>query len=389
MRIWIQGGTIITPETTLSDSVVIIEDGRISAIEPRLSLTPDPIDTEVITAEGMFVMPGLIDIHVHGSAGSDTMDATPAALTEMSVFFLRHGVTSFLATTISQSTEKMNRAIENISQFMANPSGARPLGIHLEGPYLSRAFRGAHPSDLLRNPDPKEYRPWLQSGVVRTITIAPELPGALDLIREGTSPGVRFSAGHTQANPDEIKEAVDAGLRLSTHTFNGMAGLHHRDLGTVGALLSDDRVFCEIISDGIHVHPEVLKLVIRIKGLDHTILVTDAMRAAGLVDGEYDLGGQSISVGAGVARTQTGGLAGSTLTLDQAIKNIQKFANIPLHQAVRLATLTPASVLGLKGRKGELRAGADADILIADSNMNIKVVMIDGKIVYRPSDTFK
>jgi N-acetylglucosamine-6-phosphate deacetylase len=386
MRTWIRGGTIITPENTLSDAVVIIENGRISAIEPRSHLAQNPVETDIISADGLLIMPGLIDIHVHGSAGSDVMDATPEALEKMSSFFLQHGITTYLPTTVSHSSNRINQAIDNISQNLANSSGAVPLGVHIEGPYLCQPFRGAHPPEWLRNPDPKEYRQWLRSGVIRTISIAPELPGTIDLINEGIANGVRFSAGHTQASPEEIKIAANAGLSLATHTFNGMAGLHHRDLGTVGALLADDRIFCEIIADGVHVHPEVLKMVIRIKGLDHTVLVTDAMRATGLPDGDYDLAGHSISVRAGVARTASGGLAGSTLTLDRAVHNIQKFSGIPFHQAVHLATLTPAAALGLKGTKGEIRPGADADILIADTNMNVKAVMINGKIIYRPSD---
>lgn len=386
MHTWIQGGTIITPEKILSDEVIIIENGKISAIEPAASLVQTPADARIIPAEGFFVMPGLIDIHVHGSFGSDTMDATPESLAEMSTFFSRHGVTSYLPTTISQSNTNINLAVANIAENMFRRDCAVPLGVHLEGPYLSQTFRGAQPSRLLRNPDPAEYRPWFKSGVVRTMTLAPELPGAMQLIREGAAQGVRFSAGHTQASPEVISEAGDAGLVLATHTFNGMAGLHHRDLGTVGALLADDRIFCEIISDGIHLHADILKLIIRMKGLDRTILVTDAMRAAGLPDGEYDLGGQSISVKDGIARTDTGSLAGSTLTLDQAVRNIQKFSGIPLQDAIRLATLTPASVLGLNGIKGELRPGADADILIADADMNIRIVIINGSIVYHAGD---
>jgi N-acetylglucosamine-6-phosphate deacetylase len=386
MRTWIQGGTIITPEKTLSDEVIIFENGKISAIEPAVNLVKNPADTRIIPAAGFFVMPGLIDIHVHGSFGSDTMDATPESLADMSAFFARHGITSFLPTTISQTNKNINLAIENITENMVRSDSAVPLGVHLEGPYLSQTFKGAQPSSLLRNPDPEEYRPWFESGVVRTMTLAPELPGAMQLIREGAAQGVRFSAGHTQASPEEISKAGDAGLVLATHTFNGMAGLHHRDLGTVGALLADDRIFCEIISDGIHLHADIVKLIIRIKGLDRAILVTDAMRAAGLPDGMYDLGGQSISVRDGIARIDTGSLAGSTLTLDQAVRNVQKFAGISLQDAIRLATLTPASVLGLNGIKGELRPGADADILIADAEMNIRIVIINGRIVYHTGD---
>lgn len=380
MSIWIQGGTILTPQKTLTDSVVVIEGGRIAAIEPRSQVASQPADAEIIHADGLFVMPGLIDIHIHGSAGCDAMDASAESLNKISSFLVQHGVTSFLPTTISQSSASIGKAIENISQNKAVCTGSVPLGAHLEGPYLCQPFRGAHQVEWLRNPDPQEYRPWLDSGAVRVISLAPELPGALELIQEGATRGIILSAAHTQASPQEIKAAVDAGLRHATHTFNGMAGLHHRDPGTVGALLADDRVRCEVIADGVHVHPEVLKMVVRIKGLENTILVTDAMRATGLSDGEYGLGGQSIHVSNGVARTSTGGLAGSTLTLDVAIQNIQKYSGLAFNQAVRLATLTPAEALGLAGKKGEIRPGADADILITDKDMNVKAVLINGKV---------
>jgi len=386
MRTWIQHGTVITPGQTIEDSVVVIEDGRVSAIEPRNQLTMVPTATEIIDANGLLVMPGLIDIHVHGGAGSDTMDATPNALEEMSTFFLQHGVTSFLPTTASQSIAAITRAVENAAQNLARCTGAHPLGIHLEGPYLSAAFRGAHPLEWLHNPEPAEYHRWLDCGVVQLMVLAPELPGSLELIRKGVSQGVHFSAGHTQASPLQIQAAADAGLTLSTHTFNGMAGLHHRDLGTVGALLADDRIFCEIIADGTHVHPAVLKMLLKIKGLERTLLVSDAIRAAGMTDGEYDLVGQSISVRDGVARTSAGGLAGSTLSLNEAVSNIQKYTGIPLNQAVQMATLTPAAALGLVGIKGEICPGADADILIADTELNVKAVLIGGKIVYKSDD---
>lgn len=382
MRTWIRGGTILTPERTV-EGVVILDGPQIAAIEPLSELAPSPEETRIFAADGLLVMPGLIDIHVHGGAGSDTMDATPLALETMSTFFARHGVTAFLPATISQSTAAITRAIENVAQHRESVSGALPLGVHLEGPYLSQAYRGAQAEEWLRDPDPAEYRAWLSEGVIRIITLAPELPGAVELIRAGAERGARASAGHTQASPLQVRTAVEAGLSLSTHTFNGMAGLHHRELGTAGALLADERVYCELIADGVHVHPEVAKMLLAIKGLDRTILVTDAIRATGLTDGVYDLGGQDVTVTGGVARTSAGGLAGSTLTLERAVRNMQRFAGISINQAVSLATRTPAAALGWMGKKGEIRPGADADILIADAEMNVKAVWVAGKLVYQ------
>lgn len=386
MQTWIKNGTIITPDHTIIDSVVIIEDGRILAIEPRAQLNSSPNQTDSIDATNLLVMPGLIDIHVHGGAGSDTMDATWDGLCGMSNFFVQHGVTSFLPTTGSQSVGAISKAVENFAQNQTGYTGAHPLGIHLEGPYLCNKYRGAHPPEWLRDPDPEEYNRWFKTGVIRSMTIAPELTGAIDLIKQGVRKGIHFAAGHTEATPIQIHSAADAGLNLSTHTFNGMAGLHHRDLGTVGALLADDRIFCEIIADGIHIHPAILQMVFKIKGMERTVLVTDAIRAAGMADGEYDLVGQMITVRNGIARTKAGGLAGSTLTMDKAVNNMRHFSNISINQAVRLATLSPASALGLAGSKGEIRPGADADILIADSEMNIKAVLVDGKVEFKSTD---
>lgn len=381
MRICIRGGSIITPAQTLNDAAIIIENGKIAAVENRRQIALDPPETEVIDANGLLVLPGLIDIHVHGGAGSDTMDATPQALAAMSAFFLRHGVTSYLPTTITNQIELIDRALENVSQNLMAENGARPLGVHMEGPYLTKDYRGAQPLDWLCNPEPHQYRRWLDTGIVRSVTLAPELPHALEFIREGAARGVRFSAGHTAATYMQMQQAADAGLSLTTHTFNGMPGLHHREPGVVGAALSDERIFCEAIADGVHIHPAVLRMLVRAKGIERVVLVTDAMRAAGLADGEYDLGGQQVSVREGVARTAAGGLAGSTLTLDTAVRNILEFAGLTLNQAVAMATTTPAAALGLSGRKGIIQPGADADIILVDANLDVKAALVGGKRV--------
>ncbi len=382
METWIIAGKIITPEETITDAIVIIDGEKISAIESRQTVTDIPIDVSVINANDLLVVPGLIDIHVHGAAGVDAMDANPDSLEKLSTFFIQHGVTSFLPTIGTQSTLAISTAIDNIKQNIAKATGAQPLGVHLEGPYLSHAYRGAQGEEWLRNPDPVEYEAWFQTGIIKLMTIAPELEGAKALLERGKAYGVRFAAGHTQASPEQIISAVNAGLQLSTHTFNGMAGLHHRDLGTVGALLANDDVFCEIIADGVHVHPEVIKMLVRIKGIERTILVTDAIRATGMSDGIYDLLGHNIQVIAGIARTQAGGLAGSTLTLDRAIVNVQQFAGLSLNQAIEMATLTPARALGIEDVKGEIRPGRDADIVICDPDLKIKKVLVKGETLF-------
>lgn len=377
------GGTILTPAHSTTDSAILIENERIVSIEPMTNRSMGEWkNADIIDASGFYVIPGLIDIHVHGGYGSDTMDATPAALNKMSKGFLKNGVTSFLGTTASQSEEAILHAIKVAAENQVNLDGANLLGLHIEGPYLDSCFRGAHHSKWLRDPNPEEYHKWFESGVVRLITIAPELNGAQQLIRQGCQHNIRFAAGHTQASPLQIQEAVDLGLTSSTHTFNGMAGLHHRDLGTVGALLADNRVYCEVIADGVHVHPDIVKMIVRIKGIERTILVTDAIRASGQPDGLYDLAGQIIHVKDGIARTETGGLAGSTLKLNKAVTNIIKFAGLSFNDALSMATKTPADFLGLSGKKGEIIPGADADIVLVDREMQVRLVMIGGQVKY-------
>ncbi len=382
MNTWIRGGEIITPDRQIEDGVIILHDGRIAAIEEQRQVTESPVNTRVIEADGLLVLPGLIDVHVHGGAGSDAMDATPQALDQMSSFFLKHGVTSYLPTTITNSPEATIQAIENVLQYRPSQPGAHPLGLHLEGPYLCRSHRGAQPAEWLRSPDPQEYRAWFDAGGIRLITLAPELPGVLDLIREGAGQGIHFSAGHTEASYEQVRQSADAGLDHATHTFNGMTGLHHREPGAVGAALLDERIFCEVIADGIHVHPAVLRLLARLKGVERTVLVTDAMRAAGLEDGVYDLGGQDITVEGGIARTASGSLAGSTLTLNQAVKNMVQLAGLAIPQAVAMATTTPAASLGLAGQIGSLQPGAQADVILVDEDFQVRLAVIQGEVVF-------
>jgi len=381
MRTIIRGGAIITPHETLEGHALIIEAGHITAIvagpgEAR------PGDT-VIPAGGLSVAPGLIDIHVHGADGSDTMDATPEALHRMARYFAAHGVTAYLPTTMAASQADTTAAVENVRSCPQPADGAAHLGVHLEGPYLNVKHKGAQPPDHLRPPDPAEYGVWFASGVARLMTVAPELDGALELIEAGVRQGVEFALGHTGADIACVTAAADRGLRQATHAFNGMQGLHHRDPGTAGAVLLDDRIYAQVIADGVHVHPAMVKLLIRVKGIDRTILITDAMRATGLSDGTYMLGDSEVIVSSGIARLAAGSLAGSTLTLDAAVRNVMAFAGLTLAQALRMATAVPAEALGLAGRKGVLAPGADADVILLDGEAQVVMTMVGGNVVYR------
>lgn len=380
----IRNGTLVTPRETLVGQTLVVESGKIVALAAA-GREPERPGDEIVDAQGLWVAPGLIDVHVHGAVGHDTMDATPEAIWGMARFFAQHGVTSYLATTAAAPPEVLQASIDNLTACRLPDDGAQHLGLHIEGPYLNPNYRGAQPAQYLRDADPGEYEPWLASGQVRLITVAPECPGSLALIRHGVEAGVEFAVGHSQASYEQVSEAADLGLRQATHTFNGMLGLHHRSPGTVGAVLADDRIYAQIIADGVHLHPAVVKIVVRAKGLERTILITDAVRAAGLEDGDYTLAGEPITVRDGICRTADGGLAGSTLTLDAAVGNTMRFAGLTLGQALTMATATPAEAMGWSGRKGVLAPGADADVILLDADLNVRLTMVAGRTVFRAS----
>ncbi len=381
MSTLITGGTLLTPQETLPDHTLVIDEGRITALEP--GTRPPSRGDLVIDAAGWWVAPGMIDVHVHGAVGHDTMDATPEALHGMARFFAVHGVTGYFPTTMTAPAAAITSAVENVRTCPQPDDGAAHLGVHLEGPYLSAVHKGAQPAAYLRDPDPAEYGPWLESDVVRLVTLAPERDGALDLISYGVARGVVFAAGHSGASYDQAQQAVGLGLRQATHTFSGMPGLHHRQPGLVGAALTDDRLYAQLIVDGVHIHPAVVKLAIRAKGPGRAILITDAIRAAGLPDDVYDLGGQAVTVRGGVARLDPQTLAGSTLTMDAALHQVMRFAGLSLSQALPMATSVPAEAMNLAGRKGVLAPGADADVILLDADLHVRLTMVGGRVVYR------
>lgn len=380
MRTLITGGTLLTPCATLPDHTLVIEDGRIAALQGgRVTAGKDD---RLIDASGHWVVPGFIDVHVHGAMGYDTMDAAPSAIHHMARFFARHGVTSYLPTTMTASSEAISAAIEAVVTCPQPTDGAQHLGLHLEGPYLNLDYRGAQHPAHFRTPAPDEYLPWLETGAIRLITCAPELEGAAHLIASGLARGVQFAIGHSGASYEQVVEAANWGVRQATHVFNGMLGLHHRTPGTLGGVLTDERIYCQVIVDGVHVHPAMVKLLVRAKGTARTILITDAMRATGLQDGIYDLGGQSVTVQDGVARIASGSLAGSTLTLDAALRHVLRYTGLSLAEALPMVTTTPAEALGLAGRKGVLAPGADADVVVLNADLEVVMTLVAGQVVY-------
>lgn len=380
MHTLITAGTILTPDEIIENQDLTIDGEKILSIDTPGRTISD--GNEIIDAKGCYVVPGFIDIHAHGANGFDTMDATSDAIIGMGSFFARHGVTSFLPTTVAASARDIQAAIDNVASMPPFSDAAQHLGIHLEGPYLSQEYRGAQSSQHLHSANPREYMPWIGRQGVRLITVAPEVEGVPDLIRAGTEAGIEFALGHTSASYEQALAAVDLGLRQATHTFNGMARLDHHTAGVLGAVLSDDRIRAQIIVDGIHVHPAMVRLLIRAKGIDRTILITDSMRAAGMPDGDYALGDQMAHVKDGVARTGAGGLAGSTLTMDQALRNVMMFGAISLPVALPMATRVPAAAIGLKDSKGLIAPGFDADIVILDKSYNVQMTMVGGRVVY-------
>jgi len=382
VRTILSGGKIVTPTQVLENHTLILEGGIISAIIPNEQLKSKKKDQSINT-RGKWITPGLIDIHVHGSNFADAMDIEPEPYQILNKYFASRGVTSYLLTLGSASNSDISTVIERFQGFSPSEDSAIPLGIHLEGPYLCQERKGAQPAICLRDPEPAIYQNWFESGVIRLMTIAPELEGALDLIMVGVKQGIEFAVGHSVASYDVMMEAIEKGLRHATHTFNGMNPLHHRQPGVVGAVLSDDRVFAQVITDGVHVHPAVVKTMVQAKGINQTILITDAIRATGLGNGQYDLLGQTVTVKDSVARVASGSLAGSVLTMDKAVKNAMDFCGIPFADAIHMASLTPAKSLNLQTERGALESGLRADVTVFNLDYSVETTIVGGKVVYQ------
>lgn len=382
MRTILSGGKIVTPTQVIKNHTLILEDEIISAIIPDQKFIVEKND-HTINIKGKWVTPGLIDIHVHGANYADAMDADPESINTLNQFFASRGVTGYLLTTGTASNSDISAVINCFQEYSPTEDGAVPLGIHLEGPYLCEERKGAQPSIHLRDPEPVYYQRWFESGVIRLMTVAPELEGALALIQTGIKKGVEFAVGHSVASYEVMQEAIERGLRQATHTFNGMNPLHHRRPGVLGAVLSDDRLFAQVIADGVHVHPAVVNALVKAKGINRTILITDSIRAAGMGNGEYDLLGQTVSVKGNVARIASGSLAGSVLTMDQAVRNTMTFCDIPFAQAIQMASLTPAKSLNLHTERGALEPGLRADVTIFSQDYSVETTIVGGNIVYQ------
>ena len=351
-----------------------IEDGKILRVGKDLPRKEE--DLAVDCAGSYTVVPGFVDVHIHGCAGADTCDATREALEAMAAFLLAHGVTSFCPTTMTTSRETIQAALLAAKDMMDHPmeGGARVVGVNMEGPFIAKERKGAQKEEDILPPDFPLFQQFYEEsgGIVRLVDVAPEQPGGLDFV-EKASQLCTVSIAHTNADYDQAKAAFDKGVTHATHLFNAMSGLHHRKPGVVGAVFDDSRVRGELICDGFHIHPAVLRAAFRLLG-DRALIVSDSMRANGMPEGEaFDLGGQMVTVHQGKALLPDGTIAGSVTNLHQEIKNLVSFG-VPFEQAVKAATLLPARAIGLDGEIGSIAPGKRADLVVLDENLDIAAV---------------
>lgn len=377
---------LYTPAEEIPNPLLVVEDGRISEVSSR-STKEVPGNTALVDFGDAVLAPGFLDIHMHGGAGLDVMRASPSELPRLGKFLTTHGVTGYFPTTVAAPLDATCAALERLADAIeaATATGsdlvqARPLGIHLEGPFLSHKRRGVHPPENLVTPTVEIFQRLWQAarGHVRMLTIAPEIPGAMEVIAEAARRKVCVSIGHSDAEMPVAQDAVKAGARHATHTFNAMRPLDHRDPGIIGEVLTDDRLSADIIVDGIHVAPAIVRLFLQAKGRERAVLITDAISATGMPDGRYELGPILVDVKDGKC-TSNGSLAGSVLTMDRAVRNVTQFSSWSLRDAVQAATLNPALAVGLSGHHGVLASGAAADFTVLSPAGEVLNTIVRGR----------
>ncbi len=374
----------ITPATEIHDAAILMRDGVIDGIGPRESITLPSGSKELRFTEEIAI-PGFVDVHIHGAGGHDVMEGTPEALIAVTNTVARHGTTSLVATTVTAGTDETLRAIDGIAKYVSvqhktETARAEILGLHFEGPFLNPARRGVHPKEFLKLPSAELLEKFLQAaaGHAQILTIAPELLGAMPCIDAARKAGVVVALGHTDASYEQARAGIARGARHAVHVYNAMRPFSHRDTGVIGAVLTSPEVTGELIADGVHVDEPAMKLLIQAKGAGGVILVSDGLSATGMPDGKYTLGGFEVTVSGGVCRNTEGTLAGSTLTLDRALRNVVRMC-ASLIDAVRMLTTNPASLLGVEFKKGTLRTGADADIVLLNERLEVAQVFLRGE----------
>lgn len=382
----IRAARAFTPTEEIIDAAVVIEDGIITAVGRREEIVA-PKDAKDHDARIHMLVPGFVDVHIHGAGAHDVMEATPEALQIVATTVARHGTTSLVATTVTAPTDEICHSLEGIARYIQSPANQKPspsplaqmTGIHLEGPFIHPQRRGVHPPESLAQPSVATLKRFLQAadGCARILTLAPELPGALEVIDQARAAGLTVAIGHTDATYAQAHTGIEHGAHHAVHVFNAMRPFSHRETGVLGAVLTDSSVTAEIIADGIHVDDPAIRLLLAAKGIQGVILVSDGTAATGMPDGVYRLGPFEFTVSGGVCRNAEGRLAGSTLTLDRAVQHLVSLG-VSVREAVQMATLNPATRLGLAGKKGVIAPGADADLVLLDEKLNVAGVMTRG-----------
>ncbi len=372
---------VVTARRVLDRGWLIIDDARIAGVGAG---DPPRVDGDVHDLDGQYVLPGFIDLHMHGGGGAQITTDDPDEIMTAVTFHQRHGTTRTLASLVTDQLDRMAASVRAIADIVHGTGGNPIVGVHLEGPFLNPTKRGSHHSEYLLAPNMSALRYLLDSGAgtVRVVTLAPELPGGLDLVRELAASGVIPAVGHTEATFDQAREAFATGARLATHLFNAMRHFHHRDPGPAGAALADDTVTCELINDGIHVHDEAVRIAVGAAGPERIAFITDATPAAGMTNGQFHLGPVPIVAHDGKVTLSDGTIAGSTLTMDAAVRHAVRCVGLPIHHAAIAAASTPAAVLGIADKTGSLRPGKDADLAILTDQLRIRAVVVRGKLVH-------
>jgi N-acetylglucosamine-6-phosphate deacetylase len=380
----ITNARVVCPDVLHDVGWLATSDGVIDALGAGTA-PPDVMRArEVIDAEGRFLLPGFIDVHTHGAVGHEAMDGDADGIRAMARFYVTRGVTAFLATTWTAGTAPTLTALRAIGEAMRAPTdGAQVLGAHMEGPYLSPRWPGAHDRAAIRRADLAEARSFLDTGVVRRITLAPEVGDNLALVEECVRRGIAVSAGHTDATYDQMVAAVARGLRHVTHVYNAMRPLHHRDPGVVGAAFTISDLLAELIADDVHVHPVAARALVLAKGASGIALVTDSLRPTGLAPGIYEAGGKRVRAEGGAVRLEDGTLAGSVLTMDAGLRNLLRATALPLAELWRTASWNGAVAAGVASRKGALVAGMDADLVVVDDAVNVRMTVVEGQVRHR------
>lgn len=384
----VAGCSIYSEHDWIKDGSMAFDDGKIISVGRSLSVSED--ETFHFPSEYKCI-PGMIDMHIHGANGADTMDATPEALRTIAETLPKEATTSFLATTITQSKEAIEAALKNAAGAIGHQKAgeAEILGIHLEGPFISSEKAGAQPIEYITEPDLACFDKWqkLTGGKIREVTLAPEVKDGLALIRHLADQGVVASIGHSNGTAEDVLKAIDAGATQVTHVYNGMRGMHHREPGILGGALLHHELYTELIADGRHVCQGMVNLAYKLKGSDRMILITDAMRAKCLKNGIYDLGGQEVHVKDGLALLASGTIAGSVLKMDQALRNMLSFTDATLEDIVQMGAINPAIQCGVFDRKGSLEPGKDADFIILDGDNQLVMTVCRGTVSYQREGT--